>query len=206
MRELAHRCPRSSKELPPLAARLCASLRVLAPLVFLLPVCPSVASARGGEFVPAGSEVGALRPGQSLHLLSALEVGSFVKPGGWHMEQFAVEKADAPAKLGRDALTFRGTSAEAAKGDFDIGGPLPGEALAVGCWFHLTEGANVREVGFQFYDNEGEALLYLVPANWTGWKWVETLMTAAALVAFVAGLESSYINGANLTVDGGVNA
>jgi 3-oxoacyl-[acyl-carrier protein] reductase len=28
----------------------------------------------------------------------------------------------------------------------------------------------------------------------------------AALVAFVAGPESSFINGANLTVDGGVNA
>jgi len=28
----------------------------------------------------------------------------------------------------------------------------------------------------------------------------------AALVAFVAGPESSYVNGANLTVDGGVNA
>jgi 3-oxoacyl-[acyl-carrier protein] reductase len=28
----------------------------------------------------------------------------------------------------------------------------------------------------------------------------------AALVAFVAGSESSFINGANLTVDGGTNA
>ncbi len=173
MRDLAHRCPRSPKDLPPRA--------VLALLVFLLPVCLSVASVRAGEFLPAGSEVGALRPGQSLHLLSALELGSFVKPDGWHMEQFAVEKADVPAKLGRDALTFRGTAAEAAKGDFDIGGPLPGETLAVGCWFHLAEGANVREVGLQFYDNEGESLIYLVPANWTGWKWVETPLTAAAL-------------------------
>ena len=73
------------------------------------------------------------------------------------MEQFAVKKAAVPAKIGRDALTFRGTSGDAAKGDFDIGGPVPGETLAVGCWFHLSEGANVREVGFQFYDNEGEA-------------------------------------------------
>ncbi len=158
-----------------------ASFRTPASLLLLLPIFLSVASVRAGELVPAGSEVGALRPGQSLHLLSALELGSFVKPDGWHMEHFAVEKADAPAKLGRDALTFRGTSAEAAKGDFDIGGPLPGEALAVGWWFHLTEGANVRELGLQFYDNEGESLIYLVPANWTGWKWVETPLTAAAL-------------------------
>ncbi len=157
------------------------ALRVLASLVLFLPACLSAASVRAGEFVPAGSEVGALRPGQSLHLLSALELGSFVKPGGWHMEQFAVEKAAVPAKLGRDALTFRGAAAGAAKGDFDIGGPLPGETLAVGCWFHLSEGANVREVGLQFYDNEGEALVYLVPADWTGWKWVETPLTAAAL-------------------------
>jgi 3-oxoacyl-[acyl-carrier protein] reductase len=28
----------------------------------------------------------------------------------------------------------------------------------------------------------------------------------AALVAFVAGPESSYVNGANLTIDGGTNA
>jgi 3-oxoacyl-[acyl-carrier protein] reductase len=28
----------------------------------------------------------------------------------------------------------------------------------------------------------------------------------AALVAFVAGLESSFIKGANLTIDGGINA
>ena len=187
MMEPAPRSPRSPKDLTPIAAysprgvRSFAYLRVLARIVLALPVCASVGSARAGDFVPADSEVAALLPGQSLHLVSALEVGSFVRPGGWRLEQCAVERADVPAKLGRDALTFRGTSAEAAKGDFDVGGPLPGEALALGCWFHLAEGANVREVGFQFYDNEGEALLYLVPANWTGWKWVETPITAAAL-------------------------
>jgi hypothetical protein len=83
--------------------------------------------------VPTDSEVAALRPEQSLHLLSALEVGSFAQPGGWNMRQFAAEKAAVPAKLGRDALVLRGTSGESAKGDFDIGGPVPGEALAVGC-------------------------------------------------------------------------
>ena len=156
-------------------------VRVLGPILFAFIGCSTVLSARASEFVPAGSEVGALQPGEGLHLLSALEVGSFVKPDGWRMGQFAVEKSTVPAKLGRDALLFRGTAAEAAKGDFDIGGPLPGETLAFGCWFHLTEDANVREVGFQFHDNEGEALQYLVPADWTGWKWVETPVTAAAL-------------------------
>ena len=34
----------------------------------------------------------------------------------------------------------------------------------------------------------------------------DAALEVAALVAFVAGPESSYINGANLTVDGGTNA
>ena len=52
-----------------------------------------------------------------------------------------------------------------------------------------------------------------LPADWfVGQKAVVPLDRygkadeVAALVAFVAGPESSYINGANLTVDGGINA
>src|SRR5437764_787325 len=107
MTGLARR-PRPPKTPPP-TARLCAFLRLLAPLLLVLPARLWVDSVRAGEFAPADSVVAALRPGQSLHLVSALDVGSFVRPGGWHMEQCVVQKADAPAKLGRDALTFRGT-------------------------------------------------------------------------------------------------
>ncbi len=38
---------------------------------------------------------------------------------------------------------------------------------------HLSEAANVARLGVQLYDAEGEALIALVPADWTGWKWVE---------------------------------
>jgi len=81
----------------------------------------------------------------------------------------------------REALVFRGEANQSGKGDFTISGSIPGETLALGCWFYLPKDANVREVGLLIVDNEGESLQFLTPADWTGWKWVETPVTPAAL-------------------------
>ncbi len=49
---------------------------------------------------------------------------------------------------------------------------------AIGCWMYVGESSNVGQVGLQFYDAEGEALSFLQPVDWTGWKWIETPITA----------------------------
>ena len=141
----------------------------------------SVASA--DDVVPTNSLVGRPVPGQSLHLVSPLELGSFVQPAGWHLEKCGTRRSESPvaAKLGRDALVFFGTATGAGKGDFAIGQRVPGETLALGCWVYLSDNANVKSVGFQIHDNEQEVLTQLVPADWTGWKWIEIPVTTEAL-------------------------
>ncbi len=150
--------------------------------VMLLAAHVAVPVVAADDLLPKDSVVAALRPGETLHLVSALEAGSTVTPGGWNLQSGAWEKAPhtVPAKVGREALAFRGVARQAGKGDFTISGPVPGQTLALGGWFYRAEGANVREVGFQVYDQEGEALLYLVPADWAGWQWVEAPLTATA--------------------------
>jgi len=37
----------------------------------------------------------------------------------------------------------------------------------------LTKDANIEKLGIQVYDAQSEALMMLVPADWSGWKWVE---------------------------------
>ncbi len=81
---------------------------------------------------------------------------------------------------------------------------------------HMNEGGRIIMIG----SSVGERVLVpgLVPYSATAGDWAvpQKAVTAlnryghveevAALVAFVAGPESSYITGANLTVDGGTNA
>ena len=50
---------------------------------------------------------------------------------------------------------------------------VPGETQTIGLWIHLSDDANVARIGMQLYDAQGEALMVLVPADWTGWKWIE---------------------------------
>lgn len=139
----------------------------------------SVTHAAAADMLPPNSVVAAVRPGETLHLVSALEAGARVTPGGWslHDTAWTVAPRSMGAKVGRDALAFRGTARQTGKGDFIVGGPVPGETLALGGWFYLAENANVREVGFQVYDHEGEALLYLAPVEGTGWRWIEAPLT-----------------------------
>ena len=56
-------------------------------------------------------------------------------------------------------------------------------------------------------DREGQCLgSFSVTDSLTALDRYGTVEEVAALVAFIAGPESSYITGANLTVDGGTNA
>src|SRR5690349_16338277 len=80
-------------------------------------------SANGAEsYIPPESVVGTTHAGDSLVLLSPLEMGSSIQPGGFAMQKLSVRKAD-PAvgtKVGHDAIMLSGTALEKGKGDFVV--------------------------------------------------------------------------------------
>ncbi len=119
-----------------------------------------------------------------LLLLNPLDQPAAVHAGGYQVDQPVCVAAD-PAlgvKFGQAALTLRVTAKTAgSKGHFSPQEKITTPLNHVGCWVHLPPDANVQKVGFQIYDRGGEAFIFLTPADWTGWKWIETPLTTDAL-------------------------
>ena len=109
-------------------------------------------------------------------LLNPMEDATSVATGGWKMNgtYVAPDQRRSP-KLGHTALTLGAADAEQAgsKGDFRVRDEVPGQVQTFGMWVRLTEQSNVARVGLQLYDAQGEALMVLVPADWSGWKWID---------------------------------
>ena len=156
-----------------------------------LPLCGTLTSCQAAPaqvqaapIQPANAD-GHLSAGVQRVLLSPLDVGSPVGKGAYAMNQLAVEAAPAtiPPKFGASALSFSGQAESGgAKGDFTVSGAVPGQPKTLGAWMFLAPGANVRSVGFQFYDAQGEGLMFQTPADWTGWKWVEVNFQTSPVV------------------------
>ncbi len=133
---------------------------------------PAESRKAGGS--PGRSSVGNEKGLQRI-LIGPLEPGDRIGTGGWRMRNLRVENSSGiKARIGRGALVFQGDAEiPGAKGDFSVHGHLPGRTEALGLWVCLEAGANVEKLGIQVYDVEGEALMMLTPADWTGWKWIE---------------------------------
>lgn len=125
--------------------------------------------------VPDESLVGRNEKNHQPVLIGPMEPGDSIGSGGWRMKNLLVETAeDVQPKIGRGALVFRADAeVSGAKGDYSIHGQLPGKANALGLWVYLEEDANVDKLGIQVYDAQGEALLMLTPADFSGWRWIE---------------------------------
>ncbi len=114
--------------------------------------------------------------GRQVLLLNPMESSADIPvAGSWRMKQARALAVQDPApKLGASALRFQGVAEIAGgKGDFSIADKPQGELYAAGLWIHLEPGANVKQVGLQAYDAEGEVLMYSIPGDWEGWRWVE---------------------------------
>ena len=146
-------------------------------IVPILLLCLALASAVGAEDgIPHDSKIARATQGGQRLLLNPLDDTTSVAAGGWKMKGTYVIAAISP-KLGWTALTLGATAAEqaGAKGDFRVRETVPGETRTIGLWVHLAEDANVARVGVQVYDAQNEVLLAVVPADWTGWRWVEVI-------------------------------
>ena len=119
-------------------------------------------------------------------LLNPMDDAASVATGAWKMKgTYVIAAEQVPPRLGWTSLTLGAAEAEqaGAKGDFRVRENMPGETRTIGLWVHLKKDSNVARLGIQVYDSQGEVLLALVPAEWTGWKWVEVDL---------AGVEQAY--------------
>ncbi|MBW3635140.1 MAG: discoidin domain-containing protein [Armatimonadetes bacterium] len=128
------------------------------------------------QVVPPTSVLGQADASVQRLLLSPVEADSSIHTAAWKIGSLGASpaSADIAPRFGGTAMTLSGIAESGgAKGDFGVGGSIPGEAQMVGLWVYLAADANVSEVGFQINDSEGEALYTRIPADWQGWKWIE---------------------------------
>ena len=141
--------------------------------VGLLALAPAVGA---DDAIPRDSKIARAENGEQRLLLNPLDEAASVVTGAWRMKRTYVATAERiPVKLGETALMLGAAEAEqaGAKGDFRVREDVPGETRTIGFWVHLAEEANVARVGIQVEDAQNEVLLAVVPAAWTGWRWVE---------------------------------
>lgn len=135
------------------------------------------------DCIPPESKIGRAASSDQRMLLSPLDDASSVATGAWKMKGLYVKPAESVApRIGWTALMLGAKEAEqgGAKGDFSIRENVPGEPRTIGVWLQLSESSNAASVGIQVYDAQGEALMAVVPAEWSGWKWVEVDLADAA--------------------------
>lgn len=142
-----------------------------------------VVSARSESLViPKGSAMDKADPVLARLLLNPLEDGGVIELGGLKLKgSLASVYPGLEPKAGVVALKFEGTAEVAgAKGNFVLNEFLPVDLRYLGIWVYLSAKSNVKELGLEVVDAEGESLSSVVSADWDGWKWVELNLQEAA--------------------------
>ncbi|MGO9113293.1 MAG: discoidin domain-containing protein [Thermoguttaceae bacterium] len=145
------------------------------PVLSVLLISPPLGAAAPAETVPSASAVAKANPAWQRLLVSALDAGSRVTPGGQQTEDVAAAPAEGvEAKWGLSAMSFSALAqGPRSRGDFGVAQWLGGQVKLLGLWVNLPANANVEKVGIQVTDNKGENFIFAVDADWTGWKWIE---------------------------------
>ncbi|PTX99404.1 hypothetical protein DB346_16285 [Verrucomicrobia bacterium LW23] len=140
-------------------------------------------SAQPGVF-PSDSRIASSPTELQRLLLSPLDEGDVKQMGAFRIAGTQVKAlAGQDAKTGRHALEFAGMAdGGGAKGDFVVSLNPQGEVQTLGMWVFIRPDSNVSKAGFQITDAEGESLMAVQDADWTGWKWVEADVKDAAFV------------------------
>lgn len=126
--------------------------------------------------IPDGSAMAGCSPDMPRLLLNPMEDGTVITPTGNATRHPAFEiYKDIDAKIGQVALKLEGVAEfGSAKPVFVLSKWAPGHIRYLGAWIYLTPDSNVDKIGFQGKDADGKPFTDLVPADWKGWKWLET--------------------------------
>ena len=153
------------------------------PAVFALLLSPPLWAAWPAETVPPDSAIAKANPAWQRLLLSALDAGSRVKPGGQQTENSVAAAEGIEAKWGASAMCFSALAqGPHSQGDFAVAQWVGGQVKLLGLWVNLPANANVAKVGLQVTDNKGENFACMLDADWTGWKWIEADLSGGKFV------------------------
>lgn len=135
--------------------------------------------------VPADSAMGKASPPLQRILVASLQNGAVMTGSGWEMSSllFQLAPPDVTPKIGSSAVKLTGNAhRENAKGDYRLTSafPIDGTVHMLGIWVYLSPDSNVGNVSLEVIDNEGEAFGAVIPADWTGWKWIEADLSTPA--------------------------
>ncbi|WOO41994.1 discoidin domain-containing protein [Rubellicoccus peritrichatus] len=135
------------------------------------------------DVIPANSIIAGLGTDVQRVLLNPLEEGGVLTIYDWNMEFTAYEPyGEVDAKAGTTALEFFGEAKHQAKGDYLLSTNIPGAVDYFGVWVYLHDQSNVKTVGIQLRDAEGENLYALQNGDWLGWNWLEIPTTPGSFV------------------------
>ncbi len=129
--------------------------------------------------VPSDSQMATAANAKQKYALAPLENPADITPGAFNLNDYKATVFEEEKPPGHKAAVLLSADAipPGGKGDYHCAKNLQPGTHWVGGWFYLGPESNVKRLGIQFHEKSGEYMAAFWPADFEGWKWLETELT-----------------------------